>query len=326
MENCQAPKWQICCLLQVNTVPHLSHTVHLQVVGEKQNMCAVGTKPVVNLHSRAGKWDWGRGEGFSKRWLIAPHQMSHHLAPTSSPYILVLPAPGSVWLCTDVFMLIADALRINLAFLLSCLATLTTCEIWGQIHISLSSLSPSTKTDTRSEIENSCVQICAASVLQRRLARWAQTVWKHLFKHHLSPQVPILWSLDICNFLLFCSHTSTTDGGRDVLTRGKICRVAVHHSGQYQCRPSNSPPANVSLVVLEGDFYQTSTSLLCLCVPHELSQLLVAAFVQVSLDFLQTNPTQENFTLQCSPRHLTTSSSLPFSSSLSSYLTGLLPF
>ena len=37
------------------------------------------------------------------------------------------------------------------------------------------------------------------------------------------------------------------------LTFSSHLRVSVAHSGIYECRPSNSPPANVSLLVLEGD-------------------------------------------------------------------------
>ena len=35
----------------------------------------------------------------------------------------------------------------------------------------------------------------------------------------------------------------------------EIFRVGVDHSGQYECRPSNSQPANISLVVLEGQTF-----------------------------------------------------------------------
>ena len=50
----------------------------------------------------------------------------------------------------------------------------------------------------------------------------------------------------------------TIKGSVDLIHIGRLTfsphlRVSVAHSGIYECRPSNSPPANVSLLVLEGD-------------------------------------------------------------------------
>ena len=50
----------------------------------------------VNLYFRASKWDRGWGGGFSECRLVARHQMHRHLSSASWPYLLVLPAPGSV--------------------------------------------------------------------------------------------------------------------------------------------------------------------------------------------------------------------------------------
>ena len=105
--------------------------------------------------------------------------------------------------------------------------------------------------------------ICAASVLHRRLARGAQPVRKHLFKHNLSPQVQIprivkFWSTHQHYFslkMLEEEEVSDVHIDQNQNPLDEIFRVGVDHSGQYECRPSNSQPANISLVVLEGETF-----------------------------------------------------------------------